>query len=312
MTAPIGETIQQPSEYARTEVLRILNVSERQLKAWEKQGFVAASATFGFSDLLALKTLKKLRDFDIAPRQIRLALASLRKHLGDEAQPLSQLRITAEGRRITVHISGNKMEPISGQLLFDFDSREIEKLRPFPRGTKPGETKPARATAEETANEQASEFWFQRGLALEETGAPVGEAVAAYRKAIEANPAAPGALVNLGTILFRMRKLREAEDYYMRAVVADPAYPLAHFNLGNLYDEQGKTEDARKYYLSAIRLNPRYADAFFNLALLCERNNEILQAIGYWQTYLKLDSTSSWARAARKQLDRLKKTVRSK
>jgi tetratricopeptide (TPR) repeat protein len=317
MTAPIGETIQQPSEYARTEVLRILNVSERQLKAWEKQGFVAASATFGFSDLLALKTLKKLRDFDIAPRQIQRALASLRKHLGEEAQPLSQLRITAEGRRITVHLSGNKMEPISGQLLFDFDSREMEKLRSFPRetkrgGTKQGETKPARATAEETANEQASEFWFQRGLALEETGAPVGEAVAAYRKAIEANPAAPGALVNLGTILFRMRKLPEAEDYYTRAVVADPAYPLAHFNLGNLYDEQGKTEDARKYYLSAIRLNPRYADAFFNLALLCERNNEILQAIGYWQTYLKLDSTSSWARAARKQLDRLKKTVRSK
>jgi tetratricopeptide (TPR) repeat protein len=285
----------------------MLNVSERQLKAWEKQGFVAASATFGFSDLLALKTLKKLRDFDIAPRQIQLALASLRKHLGDEAQPLSQLRITAEGRRITVHISGNKMEPISGQLLFDFDSKEIEKLRAFPR-----ETKPARGPAQETSSEQASEFWFQRGLALEETGAPVGEAVAAYRKAIEANPAAPGALVNLGTILFRMRKLREAEDYYTRAVAADPAYPLAHFNLGNLYDEQGKTGEARKFYLSAIRFNPRYADAFFNLALLCERSNEILQAIGYWQTYLKLDSTSSWASAARKQLDRLKKTVRSK
>jgi DNA-binding transcriptional MerR regulator len=186
MTAPTGETLQQPSEYARREVLRMLNVSERQLKAWEKQGFVAASATFGFSDLLALKTLKKLRDFDIAPRQIQLALASLRKHLGDEAQPLSQLRITAEGRRITVHISGNKMEPISGQLLFDFDSKEIEKLRAFPR-----ETKPARGPAQETSSEQASEFWFQRGLALEETGAPVGEAVAAYRKAIEANPAAP-------------------------------------------------------------------------------------------------------------------------
>jgi len=45
---------------------------------------------------------------------------------------------------------------------------------------------------------------------------------------------------------------------------------------------------------------------------LCERNNEILQAIGCWQSYLKLDSTSSWARAAKKQLDRLKRSVRSK
>ena len=95
-------------------------------------------------------------------------------------------------------------------------------------------------------------------------------------------------------------------------MAADPEYPLAHFNLGNLEEEQGDFEAARKHYLDAIRLNPRYADAYFNLALLCERNNQLLKAIGHWQTYLKLDSTSSWAGAARKQLDRLKKTVLSK
>jgi tetratricopeptide (TPR) repeat protein len=146
-------------------------------------------------------------------------------------------------------------------------------------------------------------------LALEETGAPVDQAVAAYRKAIESNPNASGALVNLGTISFRMGRLKEAADFYARAAIADPQYPLAHFNLGNLNDEQGNFEVARKHYLEAIRLNPRYADAYFNLALLCERNNEMLQAIGYWHSYLKLDSTSSWANAARKQLDRLKRNV---
>jgi tetratricopeptide (TPR) repeat protein len=180
----------------------------------------------------------------------------------------------------------------------------MAKLRSFPLETKPAAPDPGR--------EQQAEFWFQRGLALEDTGAPVNEAVAAYRKAIEFKPNAPGALVNLGTIAFRMHKLKEAEAHYLRAVEADPDYPLAHFNLGNLHDEQGSVEEARKYYLNAIRLNPRYADAYFNLALLCERNNEILRAIGHWQAYLKLDSTSSWAGAARKQLDRLKKTVRSK
>jgi tetratricopeptide (TPR) repeat protein len=192
------------------------------------------------------------------------------------------------------------MEPISGQLLFNFDAQEIARLRSFPPETKPA------------GDEQQAELWFQRGLALEETGAPVNEAVAAYRKAIELNPHASGALVNMGTIAFRMHKLKDAEDYYTRAMEADPEYPLAHFNLGNLHDEQGHVEEARRYYLNAIRLNPRYADAYFNLALLCERNNEILRAIGHWQAYLKLDSTSSWAGAARKQLDRLKKTVRSK
>lgn len=294
--------------YPREDVRRMLDVSERQLRAWEKQGFVKPSKVFGFSDLLALKTLRKLRGFDISTRQIQLAIASLRRHVKDVEHPLAQLRITAEGKRITVHVSGNRMEPISGQLLLDFDAKEIEKLRSFPVAPAEGEAKPT-----VTANhEQESEVWFQRGLRLEETGAPVGEAVAAYRKAIDLNLHAAGALVNLGTIHFRMRRMADAEAFYNRAMEADPEYPLAHFNLGNLHDEQGNTEEARKYYLSAIRLNPRYADAYFNLALLSERANDILQAIGYWQAYLKLDATSSWASAARKQLERLKKSVRHK
>jgi tetratricopeptide (TPR) repeat protein len=292
--------------WGREDVRRIADVTERQLRSWERQGLVESHEHFGFSDLLALKTLKTLRAQRIPPKQIRRAITSLKSGLDGVDHPLAQLRITAEGRKITVRVAGNMMEPISGQLLLDFDAaKEIEKLRAFPVQT-------AAVEAENGAKERLAEHWFQRGLALEETGAPVEEAAAAYRKAIEANPNASGALVNLGTIAFRMRRMNEAAQYYTRATMADPQYPLAQFNLANLYDEQGNFELARQHYLEAIRLSPRYADAFFNLALLCERNNDVLQAIGYWQTYLKLDSTSSWASAARKQLDRLKRTVRSK
>lgn len=292
--------------WRREDVRRIADITERQLRSWERQGLVESHEHFGFSDLLALKTLKTLREQRISPRQIQRAITSLKSGLEGVEHPLAQLRITAEGRRITVRVAGSMMEPITGQLLLDFDAaKEIEKLKAFPVQAAPGE-------AESDAKERLAEDWFQRGLALEETGAPVEQAEAAYRKAIEANPNASGALVNLGTIAFRMRRMNEAAQYYTRATMADPQYPLAHFNLGNLYDEQGRFEEARKHYLEAIRLSPRYADAFFNLALLCERNGEILQAIGYWQTYLKLDSTSSWAGAARRQLERLKRTIRSK
>jgi tetratricopeptide (TPR) repeat protein len=289
--------------YRREDVLRMVDVTERQLRAWENLGLVPARESFGFSDLLALKTLKRLRALRIAPKQIQLAIRSLKLRLKDIEEPLAQLRLTADGRKITVHVAGSKMEPISGQLLLDFDAKELEKLRAFP---------PTGANAANAANEKVAEEWFQRGLALEETGAPVEDAVAAYRKAIEADPKASGALVNLGTIAFRMRRLKEAATYYTRAMEADPEYPLAHFNIGNLNDEQGNFPVARKHYLEAIRLNPRYGDAYFNLALLCERNGELLQAIGYWQAYLKLDASSSWASTARKQLDRLKRMVRSK
>jgi DNA-binding transcriptional MerR regulator len=305
-TTEINETTPAPpGMYGREDVRRIADVTERQLRTWEKQGLVEPQEMFGFSDLLALKTLKKLRELRITPKQIQSAIRSLKSRLEGIDRPLAQLRITAEGRRITVHVAGDMMEPISGQLLLNFDAKEIERLRSFPVSTV------STATADE-AKERIAEHWFQRGLALEETGAPAEDAAVAYRKAIESNPTASGALVNLGTIAFKMRRMKEAADYYERAMQADPGYPLAHFNLGNLHDELGNFEAARKHYLEAIRLNPRYADACFNLALLCERNNELLQAIGYWNTYLKLDSSSTWAGTARKQLERLKRAVRSK
>jgi tetratricopeptide (TPR) repeat protein len=301
------EDITGSGAWQRDEVCRMLGITARQLGAWEKLGFLSPGDSFGFPDLVALKTLRRLRELRIPVQKIKDAVASLKMRLVDIDQPLAQLRITTEGRRIAVHVSGSRMEAASGQLLFDFGEREIEKLRAFPMKAEPA---PGAATA--AIDEEKAEFWFQRGLALEETGAPIEAAVEAYRKALEANPAAPGALVNLGTILFRKKKFRQAEEYYTRAAEADPSYPLAHFNLGNLADEQGDFEGARTHYLEAVRLNPRYADAYFNLALLSERTNDVLQAIGYWSKYLKLDTTSSWARAARKQLDRLKLSVRPK
>lgn len=87
---------------------------------------------------------------------------------------------------------------------------------------------------------------------------------------------------------------------------ADPRYALAHFNLGKLYDERGHAERAREHYESALRCNPGYADAHFNLALLCEQTGDPLQAVGHWRAYLKIDGLSSWAKIARRQLEKLK------
>jgi tetratricopeptide (TPR) repeat protein len=300
------EQLAAVAEYRREDILRLVPVSERRLKGWEKQGLVDAAAAYGFSDIAALRTIKRLSDLHFSSGHIRRAITGLKNRLENIERPFEQARFTAEGRRIAVHVAGDKLDPISGQFLFDFDAREMSTLRSFPSK---GEEQAAESLL---AREAEAEAWFQRGLALEEAGAPVQEAIAAYRSAIAANPRASGALVNLGTIAFRMRKLKEAEMFYHRALESDPGYALAHFNIGNLYDEQGNHEAARKHYLEALRLNARYADTYFNLALLCERNNEILQAIGYWQSYLKLDSTSSWAGAAKKQLDRLKRSVRSK
>jgi tetratricopeptide (TPR) repeat protein len=287
-----------PSEvYSRADVRRKFDLSERELKSWERQELIPPSESYSFSDLIAIQTILKLRENRIQPRQIGRALQSLRRKLEWVKQPLSELRIVSDGKKIAVHLAGQKMEAISGQILFDFEAAQMGGLKTFPDRKAP-------------ANRlRESEVWFQKGLELEETGAPVQQAIDAYRKVLELNPNAAGALVNLGTIYYRQRKFAEAENFYKEAVKADTNYPLAQFNLGNLYDEQGRIQEALERYRLALQLNPNYADAHFNLALLCERAEDVLRAVHHWKAYLKLDPTGQWAEIARRQLERLRQST---
>jgi tetratricopeptide (TPR) repeat protein len=272
----------------------MLHLSERQLRTWERQGLVPAASAYSFRDLIALRTIGELRARRIPLRTIGRALDSLRRRLSEVRDPLAELKIFSDGRNIAVRVAGQNMEALTGQILFDFDTSELASVQSLPSLTPP----PPR--------EGDSEACFQRGLFLEETGAPVDEAVEAYLQAVEFNPHAAGALVNLGTIRYRLRQFKEAEDYYTRALEADPNYPLAHFNLGNLYDERGDLSRAYGCYEAALRINPHYGDAHFNLALLCERRGDVLRAVHHWKAYLKIDNASSWADIARRQLERLR------
>jgi len=284
-------------EYSRAGVRRQFGLSERQLRSWEKRNLIPAAQNYSFADLIAIQTILKLRDNRIRPRQIGEAIESLRRKLEWVKQPLSELRILSDGRKIAVVVAGQKMEALTGQTLFDFEASEAGGLRSFPERKRPASLL------------RESEAWFQRGLDLEETGAPIEQAIEAYERVLQLNPGAAGALVNLGTILYRQHKFDEAEQYYLRAIEVDPAYPLAQFNLGNLYDEQGRTTEAFDHYFRTLSLNPQYADAHFNLALLHERTNDNLRAVHHWKTYLKLDSSSEWAEIARRQLERLRQVT---
>jgi tetratricopeptide (TPR) repeat protein len=272
----------------------MLHVSERQLRTWEHEGLVPAATEYSFRDLIALRTIGELRARRIPLRKIGSALQSLKQKLSEVRDPLAELKIFSDGRNIAVRVAGQNMEALTGQILFDFDTSELASVRSLPSQPPP----PPR--------EHDSEAWFQKGLFLEETGAPIEEAVDAYLQAVEFNPQAAGALVNLGTIRYRLRQFKEAEDYYSRALEADPNYPLAHFNLGNLYDERGDLSKAQQCYEAALRINARYGDAHFNLALLCERRNDVLRAVHHWKAYLKIDNTGNWAEIARRQLEKLR------
>ncbi len=286
--------------YSREETRRLLSVSERQLKSWERQKLVPACGSYGFRELVALRTLERLRRARVAPAQIRRALAALAKKLQHIQDPLTQLRLYADGKRVRVEVEGRAMEAESGQLLLDFDPVELNRLLEF-RVPDPGQA--------DREKKQEGERWFQRGLELEQTGGPVEQVIEAYEKSLELDPGSAGALVNLGTIHFNARDWKKAERYYLEALEADPEYALAHFDLANLYDERGEQKRALEHYLAALHISPHYADAHYNLALLFQGSNQPMKAVHHWTAYLKLDPASHWSNIARRELSKLRQAA---
>jgi len=281
--------------YSRDDVRRILKISDALLRSWERSGFLEARRQHSFADLIALKTLQKLRENRIPPRHIRRALQSLSKKLAGVKRPLTELKIVSDGKKIAVDLGEGKMEALTGQLLFDFETSALRPVTELKLPPKPPKE----------SQHRESEYWFRVGLQLEESGAAAEEAIDAYARSLELNPDAAGACVNMGTLYYQSQRFPDAERCYRRSLEIDPQYPLAHFNLANMYDEQGRVEEARSHYTVALRLRPDYADAHYNLALLYEKTGEPMQAVRHWRSYLKIDPHSPWAGIARQQLEGL-------
>lgn len=283
--------------YTRAEIRRILGINENRLRSWERRGLAQARETYEFSDLASLRTLQKLRESKIPNNRIVEALGRLRKsNLAGVDSPIGEIRIVSEGRRVVVRLPGEKIEAITGQLLFDFDAdgpRPLTTLEP-PQAIEP----PVAATGDE-------DHWFRQAQDLEDAGAPIDQVIEAYRKVVECNPQAAGAWVNMGTLQFRQGLLQVAESSYLEALQAYPDYAVAHYNLGNVYDVTDRQEEAILHYREALRLDPDYLDAHFNIALVYGQQRRLSDAIRHWNSYLSRDPSSPWAQAARRNRDQL-------
>ncbi len=282
--------------YTRPEIRRILGINENRLRSWERAGLAETKESYSFADLISLRTLQSLRESRISTKRIREALQELRTRLSNVTRPLDELKIVSDGRRIAVHLPGEKIEALTGQLLFDFDAeslRTVETLEP-----KESDPTPDAGTG-------GADFWFQQAQELERSGAADDEIIHAYRQVIDCNPEAAGAWVNIGTLQFRQGRLQLAESSYKTAIRIHPEYAVAHYNLGNVCDATDRLEEATQHYEDALRLSGDYADAHYNLALVYSQRRRLPDAIRHWDRYLELDSSSPWAKAARRNRERL-------
>jgi Flp pilus assembly protein TadD len=106
-------------------------------------------------------------------------------------------------------------------------------------------------------------------------------AQAAYRGAIETNPAAVSAEVGLGRILAKSDP-RSAEAAFLSALTSDPDNVVALNNLGVVRDLQGRNAEAQEAYNAALTVAPGSADVQINLGMslaLSGRSAEAVQLL---------------------------------
>jgi tetratricopeptide (TPR) repeat protein len=280
--------------YSRTDLLRILHVTPRQLANWERNGLVTSAEAYSFSDLLEIKKVRDLCAMSVRPAIIRQSLDAMRKQASGVENPLLEASALSTAKhRVAFRHQGKLLEPIAGQFLMDFSERDrVVTQTPVPR-------------SEPSPRENEAAAWFARGIAMEEDPNTQPDAIAAYQEVLEIQPAHAAAHINLGTLYYNRQEFSLAERHYRQAIEADPRYSLAYFDLGNVLDETGRVQEAIQTYKTALQLAPTYADAHYNLALAYEKIREPRKALKHWQAYVKLDTSGPWSVHARSQIKRI-------
>ncbi|HKC72524.1 MAG TPA: tetratricopeptide repeat protein [Terriglobales bacterium] len=277
--------------YSRTDLLRILRLTARQLTAWEKAGLLTPAETYSFFDLLQVKKVRDLCARRVRPAVIRESLQAMQKQVAGMENPLLEAGAYSTGARVVFRHEGKALEPIAGQFVMDFDPAD-KVVAANPK---------LRAIA---VDEGVAEL-FARGIALEEEPSTQTEAIEVYQKVLELEPQHAAAHINVGTIFYNRQEFAQAEHHYRAAIEADPRYALAYFDLGNVLDETGRVPEAIKAYSTALMLAPTYGDAHYNLALAYEKIKQPRKALKHWRAYVRLDSTGPWSVHARNQIRRI-------
>jgi tetratricopeptide (TPR) repeat protein len=290
--APNGEP-KHVNHFERSDLLRILHITPRQLSGWQRAGLVAATDSFSFFDLLQVKKVRDLRAKRVKSATILASLHAMQERVAGMENPFLEASSFSIGSRVAFRTAGRTLDPIDGQFIFDFgDPGQVVETTSGHR--------PAPIPVPQTVSEL-----FARGVALEDDPARTEEAISSYGQVLKLDPDYAPAHINLGTLYYNQSDYELAEEHYRKAIEADPRYALAYFDLGNVLDETQRLEEAIAAYRVALQLAPTYADAHYNLALAYERSRQPRLALKHWRAYLKLDGQGPWAVHARAQYRKL-------
>lgn len=108
--------------FSRQQVATITGLTARQLSYWRKTGLVAPQsytsgghARYSFTDLIALRTAKRLLDANVSLQRVRKCLQSLLHFLPQAQQPLVELSLVVTGDVVLVFHGEQAFDALTGQ-----------------------------------------------------------------------------------------------------------------------------------------------------------------------------------------------------
>ena len=116
------------------------------------------------------------------------------------------------------------------------------------------------------------------GEALRKSGR-LTEAMAAYLKALQLNPAYPQAWDAYGALLAEQGQYAEALTAISRAIALNPRLAIAHLNRGAVLMAQGHVEEALAACTHALQLKPAYAEAYGCVGVALAKQGRVAEGI---------------------------------
>ena len=287
-------------DYSLGDVARILKVSPRRLRYWQKTELLSTIETdsyepvigsdveleiegpvdnaagddsgegYAFRDLVVLRAIVSLVDKGIPLQRIRSNLETLRDRLPELDDPAAALRLWGESSAKLVVRHDGRLEEAGGQLVLEFEgaqtsvaSAEVASLVDFDSNS---ELKPDHAVnnAANNAANNTVNIAVARGDAVEwfERGCELDAESSRYAEAIEA---------------------------YETALEIEPDYADAYCNLGAVRYNQGQRAEARRAFEACLSREADHVEANFNLANVLEEEGDDRGALAHYRRALAAD-----------------------
>jgi tetratricopeptide (TPR) repeat protein len=136
---------------------------------------------------------------------------------------------------------------------------------------------------------------LEEGARLGRSG-KIEESISLHLKAIEADPTAAQAHVNLISLYGQLDRSEQAELHYRAALALQSSLADAHYNFGVLLASAGRDREAAGVFRQALEVNPFHAQAHHNLATLLAAEGNLKDAASHYRQAVANDPAHRGAR----------------